>query len=314
MYAASTNSVWSPPPGRPPPLADRVGSPPALPPRGLRDGQPTLPTPHASRAPSPAAYHRARPSEASGAGWQVRGRRAREPSQGSHVELTSGPEIDHTLLVSLAEDSLSVSNGLGNRTPVAGDGHGPLTALAREALGNDPEKVRRFLDGIAPTVRRTCRSVMGCTHPDLEDAIQDSLIDLVRALPQYRFEADVSHYAAKIALRVAIAERSKDRARTEHLRLFHQSRESRPASLDPAGIVAEVECSWLVHLIVRKLRRSQTEAVLLRFFLGCSVEEIASITGVPLNTAKTRLRTGKDKLRRCLEKRGYSPETVGVFR
>ena len=117
----------------------------------------------------------------------------------------------------------------------------------------------------------------------------------------------------KIALRVAIAERSKDRARIEHLRLFHQSRESRPASLDPAGIVADVECSWLVHLIVRKLKRSQTEAVLLRFFLGCSVEEIASITGVPLNTAKTRLRTGKDKLRRCLEKRGYSPRLRGCF-
>ena len=39
----------------------RVGSRPAL-----RDGQPTLPTPRASRAPSPAAHHRARPSEASG--------------------------------------------------------------------------------------------------------------------------------------------------------------------------------------------------------------------------------------------------------
>jgi 3-phosphoshikimate 1-carboxyvinyltransferase len=41
----------------------RVGSPPAL----------------------PAAYHRARPSEASGAGWQVGGRRAWEPSEGSHI-------------------------------------------------------------------------------------------------------------------------------------------------------------------------------------------------------------------------------------
>ncbi len=216
-------------------------------------------------------------------------------------------------MVSLAEDSLSLLDRLRNRTPVDGE-DGPLTALAREALGNDPEKVRKFLDAIAPTVRRTCRSVMGYTHPDLEDAIQESLIDIVRALPQYRFEADVSHYAAKIALRVAIAERSKDRARVEHLRLFHQSRESRPQSLDPSGVVADVECSWLAHLIVRKLKRSQTEAVLLRFFLGCSVEEIASITGVPLNTAKTRLRTGKDKLRRYLEKRGYSLETAGVFR
>jgi DNA-directed RNA polymerase specialized sigma24 family protein len=84
--------------------------------------------------------------------------------------------------------------------------------------------------------------------------------------------------------------------------------------VDPAGVVADVERSWLVGLIVRKLRRAQTEAVLLRFFMGCSVEEIASITGVPLDTAKTRLRTGKDKLRRHLSKQGYAPETAGVFR
>jgi len=217
-------------------------------------------------------------------------------------------------LVSLAEDSPFLSDRARPSTSVDDEGRSPLTALARDALGNDPDKVRRFLDGIAPTVRRTCRGVMGCTHPDLEDAIQESLIDIVRALPQYRFEADVSHYAAKIALRVAISERKKDRARWEGLRLFHQARESRPPSLDPAGIVADVECSWLTRLILRKLKKSQTEAVLLRFFLGCSVEEIASTTGVPINTAKTRLRTGKDKLRRYLEKRGYSLETVGVFR
>jgi RNA polymerase sigma-70 factor (ECF subfamily) len=222
--------------------------------------------------------------------------------------------IHHTLLVSLPHDSLSLSDGVRNQPPVGGEGDGTLTALAREALGKDPEKVRRFLDGITPTVRRTCRGVMGYAHPDLEDAIQESLIDLVRALPQFRFEADVSHYAAKIALRVAIAERRRDRARVESMRLFHQSVESRAPFSDAAGIVADVECSWLTRLVVRKLKKPQTEAVLLRFFLGCSVEEIASITGVPMNTAKTRLRTGKDKLRRYLEKRGYSSEIIGVLR
>jgi hypothetical protein len=44
----------------------RVGSRPAL-----RDGQPTLPTPRASRAPSPAAHYRGR-------GW--------EPFEGSHLK------------------------------------------------------------------------------------------------------------------------------------------------------------------------------------------------------------------------------------
>ena len=228
--------------------------------------------------------------------------------------LTSDPKIHHTLYVSLADDSLPLSDGVRNRAAVDGEGHGPLTELARAALGKDPEKVRKFLEAIAPTVRRTCRGVMGYTHPDLEDAVQESLMDVIRALPQYRFEADVSRYAAKIALRVAISERKKDRARVESLRLLHQSQASRPASPDPAGIVADVECSWLGGFIVRKLRRSQAEVVILRIFMGCSVEEIACITGVPLNTAKTRLRTGKDKLRRYLEKQGYSPEATGVLR
>jgi RNA polymerase sigma-70 factor (ECF subfamily) len=228
--------------------------------------------------------------------------------------LTWNPEIDQTSRVSLAEDSPIFADLDRARAPVDAVAHGPLTALAKEALGNEPEKVRKFLDGIAPTVRRTCRGVMGHAHPDLEDAIQESLVDLIRALPHYRFEADVSRYAAKIALRVAIAERKRGRARAESLHSFEHDVGSRTPSLDPAGVVADVECSWLVSLIVRKLKRVQTEAVLLRFFLGCSVEEIACITGVPLNTAKTRLRVGKDNLRRVLEKRGYSPETVGVFR
>jgi len=232
----------------------------------------------------------------------------------AEARLTWNPKIDHTSLVSLAEDSTLLPTLHRSRDGVEGDGHGPLTALAKEALGNDPDKVRKFLDAIAPTVRRTCRGVLGHTHPDLEDAVQESLVDLVRALPHYRFEADVSRYAAKIALRVAIAERKKGRARAQNLNLFEHNGGTRNPSLDSTGVVAEVECSWLVSLIVQKLKRVQTEAVLLRFFLGCSVEEIASITGVPLNTAKTRLRTGKDNLRRFLEKRGYSPETVGVFR
>jgi RNA polymerase sigma-70 factor (ECF subfamily) len=228
--------------------------------------------------------------------------------------LTIGTTIHQTRGVTLAEDGLFLSDKGRNRAPVEGGTLGPLTALAREALGQDPEKVRRFLDAIAPTVRRTCRGVLGYAHPDLEDAVQESLIDLVRALPHYRFEADVSHYAARIALRVAIAERSKDRDRVQHLHLFHQSHASRSPSTDTPGAVAEVECSRLVSLIIRKLKRSQAEAVLLRFFLGCSVEEVAATTGVPLNTVKTRLRLGKDKLRRHLEKQGYSPESAAVFR
>ncbi len=200
---------------------------------------------------------------------RVGSQRFKDPSHAPETAcLTFGPDIDQTLFVSLAEDGLSLSGSVRSPAPAGEKGEGPLTVLARAALSNEPEDVRRFLDAIAPTVRRTCRGVMGPSHPDLEDTIQESLMDLVRALPQFRFEADVSRYAAKIALRVAIAERKKDRARLEGLRLLHQSHASRPPSLDPAGVVAEVECSWLTSLVVRKLKRSQAEVVLLRILHG----------------------------------------------
>ena len=52
------------------------------------------------------------------------------------------------------------------------------------------------------------------------------------------------------------------------------------------------------------LNESQATVLLLRLMLGHSINEIACITGVPANTVKTRLRLGKNQLRRWLERKG----------
>ena len=85
----------------------RVGSPPALPPKGLRDGQPTPPPPRASRAPSPAADHRGRvwrgraKRARGGGGWGAEGQS--EPSQGSHDDriFAARPNAAHLALAAL---------------------------------------------------------------------------------------------------------------------------------------------------------------------------------------------------------------------
>jgi DNA ligase (NAD+) len=82
-------------------ISSRVGSPPAL-----RDGQPALPAPLASLAPSPAAHHRGR---------------AWEPSQGYHV---NGHHLD--FVCELKIDGLAVSliyqDGVFARGATRGDG------------------------------------------------------------------------------------------------------------------------------------------------------------------------------------------------
>ena len=87
-----------------------------------------------------------------------------------------------------------------------------LDDRARAALGGDPTALRSFLGAVVPIVRRVCRGVMGPDNPELEDAIQDCLIEVARALPQFRFEGRASHYVTKIAMRRAIACRQRARA------------------------------------------------------------------------------------------------------
>ena len=183
------------------------------------------------------------------------------------------------------------------RTPADG-----LNEAAREALRGNPFALRQFLRTIAPLVRSICRGVMGREHADLEDTIQDCLIDVVRALPQFRFEADVSHYVTKITLRRAIA--SRQRARTRSKRYLAMETQNLGVVRIDEALEARAN---LVRNLLDELGEAQSTVLRLRLMLGHSIGEIARITGVSVNTVKTRLRLGKSQLRRRLERSGEVP-------
>jgi RNA polymerase sigma factor (sigma-70 family) len=177
-----------------------------------------------------------------------------------------------------------------------------LNDLARTALVGDPLSVRQFLGAITPLVCAVCRGVMGRQNPDLEDAIQDCLVDVVRALPQFRFECDAKHYVTKVALRRAIA--ARQRARDLSTRLATMDAHDLSFVSVDEGTEARAD---LIRNLLDELNKEQANVLRLRLMLGHSIEEIAGITGVSPNTVKTRLRLGKDQLRRWLERRGEGP-------
>jgi RNA polymerase sigma-70 factor, ECF subfamily len=177
-----------------------------------------------------------------------------------------------------------------------------LNDLARTALLGDTFSVRQFLGEITPLVCSLCRGVMGRHNPDLEDAIQDCLVDVIRALPQFRFESDVTHYVTKITLRRAIA--ARQRARTHSTRVATLDAHALSISKTDEGTEARAD---LVRNLLDELNKEQANVLRLRLMLGHSIGEIACITGVSLNTVKSRLRLGKVQLRRWLERRGEGP-------
>lgn len=175
-----------------------------------------------------------------------------------------------------------------------------LDELASAAGTGGASALRTFLAAIEPTVRRVCRGVLGRDSPDLEDAIQDSLIDVYRGLSRFRFESSVSYYVVRIALRRAIACRRRvrrawmERDQTDVLGVSR-------AVLENRTLEARVE---LLRKFLDQLNNDQTTALLLRIMMGHSVEEVADMTGVSVNTVKTRLRLGKGQLRRWFEQSG----------
>src|SRR5512135_1787897 len=90
-----------------------------------------------------------------------------------------------------------------------------LNQAARQALQGNRSALKQFLQAVTPEVRRICRTIMGRDHAEIEDAIQECVLDVARALPQFRFEDDVSHYVTKIATRRAISLQQRSRARLQ---------------------------------------------------------------------------------------------------
>jgi RNA polymerase sigma-70 factor (ECF subfamily) len=75
----------------------------------------------------------------------------------------------------------------------------------------------------------------------------------------------------------------------------------------PEGDTLRHELAQALELAVAELRPEYREVVVLRFDQGCSYDEIAEITGLPLGTVKTHLHRSRKQLAELLEASGWAP-------
>jgi RNA polymerase sigma-70 factor (ECF subfamily) len=166
---------------------------------------------------------------------------------------------------------------------------------------SDPDALRRLLLAMAPAVRRLCRGVLGTEHPELEDAVQEALSAIAEALPQYRHECPLQFYALRIAWHRSLTLKRRGRKQRQVFVGMSDYRESADEAASPLQNASAVELRAALDAALGKLPDEQAEALVLRVVLGFSIAEIASICEVSVNTIKTRLRLGKEALRRRLK-------------
>ena len=176
-----------------------------------------------------------------------------------------------------------------------------LLGLARAAAERDPTAAATLLSQVGGTVLGTVRQVLGPGHPDVDDVAQEASIAFLASLGEFRGECSTRRYAQRIALFTALTSRRRLVAQE---RLIDPEEPLEAKSAGPeASPLAETQASRrrdALRKVLDSLPDVIAQALSLHFILGHTVDEIAQATSSPANTIWSRLRLGKQALRRIL--------------
>lgn len=150
-------------------------------------------------------------------------------------------------------------------------------------------------------VYRACLRVLGQPH-DAEDVTQESFVAAYRAMGSYRGEGSLRAWLLRIATRQAFR-RVAQRRPTAGLDAIPEPRLA-DATSEPTRVLLASEGQRAIREAVAALDEPYREVVALRFFGDLSLMEVAEATGRPLNTVKTHLRRGLQRLRPILAEGG----------
>lgn len=183
-----------------------------------------------------------------------------------------------------------------------GAGHERLTPLVLRAQQGEPDAVNQVVAELAPGVLRALTALLGRQHPDIEDLAQDVLLAVIHALPEFRGESTLLHFAVRIAARKSVLVKRRTRSVLGWLESFWQG--EHPLRQSPTPALEELRGERqraLLRLLLSELPDAQAEALLLRVVCGHSIEEISTITQTPFNTVRSRLRLAKEALRQRID-------------
>ena len=128
-----------------------------------------------------------------------------------------------------------------------------------------------------------------------KDAVQEALIKAWRDLPALRDPERFDAWLRQLLVRSCIDELRRGRRSSwdvELLELHH------PVDMDSSGAVADRDA---IERGFRRLDPEQRALVVLHYYQGLPLEDVASTLRVPLGTVKSRLSRARTALRAALE-------------
>ena len=179
--------------------------------------------------------------------------------------------------------------------------------LQRVAAG-EPGAINECLNRFHGLVWSLARK-LGAPAADAEDAVQEIFLDLWKSAP--RFDPSIASETTFVAMiaRRRLIDRGRRRMRRPEAMMIEESVASPSAQSDPVEVR---EAASLVQDAFQNLRPEQQRVLQLSIHHGCSHEQIATATGLPLGTVKTHARRGLIRLRQVLADAGVTPDGLSA--
>ncbi|MEM6992763.1 MAG: sigma-70 family RNA polymerase sigma factor [Myxococcota bacterium] len=180
-----------------------------------------------------------------------------------------------------------------------------LVERVRDAARGDVAAQRDVLRAVAPGMLAAARRVLGPSAADVDDAAQDALVKVAAALPGLRDPGAVQAFATRAAVRRALRVRAQRRVVP-----LEEVGPRLAAGDDPSRQLAAKERIELLLDLLEELPEAQAETLALRYCLGHSIDQVATLTEVSAHTVRSRIRLGRAALARKLSKRGPVREAL----
>jgi RNA polymerase sigma-70 factor (ECF subfamily) len=177
----------------------------------------------------------------------------------------------------------------------------PLLETVRRAQHGDRDALAEIVAGQQRYVYSIAMSLMRDPE-EAADLTQDAFVRLMRSIGTYRGQTKFTTWLYRLVVNLGV-DRLRRRGRPtmsldEHSGIADAVED---AAADTIRAAERREEATVVRAAIAALPDSQRLALTLHYFDDMRYEEIAEVMGLPLNTVKSHIRRGKERLERALK-------------
>jgi RNA polymerase sigma-70 factor (ECF subfamily) len=176
---------------------------------------------------------------------------------------------------------------MGGMTAEAATLSDPLRSLAEAARDGEARAFTQLYERTRDMAWRVLYRVVG-NSPDLEDLLQESYLQLLKALKGYRGDARTTTFLHRVCVNVGLMHLRSKRRRPEDP-VEDMPEQNAPSEQSPEMQAQVKQAYGLAQRALSQLSAEKADVFVYHELLGLKPEEIAELVDCPVNTVRSRL-------------------------